>query len=401
MRPLQLQEPNRSGPPRGSALFVLAFRPLFLLAGLGGALLILLWSLAFYTGKLPQGYYGAVGWHSHEMLFGFAAAVICGFLLTAAGNWTGLVTVRGPALAGLAAVWMAGRLLALLPLADLGWLVALVDMSFLLLAAWFLARPIIRVGHYKSLMFVAIILLLAAGNALVHLQKLGLWDGLAQRASYATALLIALLIAIMGGRVIPYFTEKSLNVSVHRWNWNDLLGLGLLIALIVLELMGQTESLPGGLLALAAALSHGLRLAGWQACGIWRVPLLWVLHLGYAWLVLGLALWAWTGLGEGSRLLAVHALMVGGLGMVGLGMMSRVSLGHTGRPLELPGWIVPAFGLGALAALLRVLLPLVAPAAWYPALILGAGLAWTAAFALFLIRYLPILYRPRISNGPG
>jgi uncharacterized protein involved in response to NO len=391
---VSISEPSRAG--ARWAPFALGFRPFFLLAGLAAVVLIAIWAAAFALGAAMGSYYGFIGWHSHEMLFGYSTAVVAGFLLTAARNWTGVQTVRGPRLALLAALWLAARVLAFLPVPP--WLNAAVDLAFLPLVMLALLFPVLRARHYKSLLFVALLLALSGANLLVHLELLGI-AATAGAGTYLAVGLILLIIVIMGGRVIPFFTEKGVDGFVRReWPWVER------IAPLSVLLVGGVDAFasPGWLVAVSAALAaliNGLRLAGWYTHGIWRVPLLWVLHAGYAWLVLGLALKAVAAAGGFGTLLALHALTIGAIGGITLGMMARVSLGHTGRMLEPPAVMAWAFGLLYGAALVRVFLPLLIDS--YVASVVLAAVFWTVAFALFVFSYALILLKPRVDGLPG
>lgn len=391
-----ITEPQHT--PHKWAPFALAFRPFFLLAGLGAVLLVALWGHDFVRGAQGEGYYGFVGWHSHEMLFGYAAAVIAGFLLTAARNWTGVQTLRGVPLALLALLWLAARVLALLPVPH--WLNALVDLAFLPLAALALLLPLLQARHYKSLMFVAILLALALGNLLVHLQLLGVTAHTATAGTYLAVGMILLIIVIMGGRVIPFFTEKGVtNGFVRReWRWVEIAAPLSVVTLALVEGFLPQPTLVA-LAAGTAALVNGVRLSGWYTHAIWRAPLVWVLQVGYAWLVLGLLLKAVAAASGAGTLLALHALTIGGIGGITLGMMARVTLGHTGRALIPPRAMPWAFALLYVAALLRVLLPLLLPS--YALSVALSAVFWSAAFALFVWSYGLMLLKPRVDGMPG
>lgn len=391
-----ITEPSRA--PRNWAPFDLAFRPFFLLAGIGALILVALWGHAFGRGPAGAGYYGFIGWHSHEMLFGYTAAVIVGFLLTAARNWTGVQTLRGAPLALLTLLWLAARVLALLPAPP--WLNALVDLAFLPLAALAVLVPLLKGRHYKSLMFVAILLALALGNLLVHLQLLGVTAHTATAGTYLAVGMILLIIVIMGGRVIPFFTEKGVtNGFVRReWRWVEVAAPLSVLTLALLEGFLPQPALVA-LAAGAAAVVNGMRLSGWYTHAIWRVPLVWVLQVGYAWLVLGLLLKAVAAASGAGTLLALHAATIGGIGGITLGMMARVTLGHTGRALSPPRAIPWAFALLYVAALLRVFLPLLLPS--YALSVALSAVFWSAAFALFVWSYGLMLLKPRVDGMPG
>ena len=395
---MPILDPQARLPADRFALFELGFRPFFLLAGLSAALLVGFWLWLYLGGTGIATYYGPVLWHSHEMLFGFTVAVVAGFLLTAVRNWTGQPTPRGRALAGLALLWFAGRLLpftaGLLP----GWVIALVDLAFLPLLALVLALPLVRRKQTSNLVFLVILLGLASCNLLVHLDVLGLVEGMAQPAVLVAVHLVILLIAIMGGRVIPFFTEKAIpGVKTRTWPLVEHLGLAALVLFILLKPLTPAGA---ALCALVAGLAHGLRLYGWYDRGIWSRPLLWVLHLGYAWLAAGLLLEALAWTGWLAEALAIHALTLGALGMITLGMMARVALGHTGRSLETGSAVLWAFRLLALSVVVRVLFPLVFMV-WYRYWVLLAGVLWVSGFLLFVLVYRPILTKPRVDGMPG
>lgn len=393
---LDINEPRSEA--RGWAPFALGFRPFFLLAGLAAVVLLAIWGWAYATGHLLHDYYGYIGWHSHEMLFGYSSAVISGFLLTAARNWTGVQTLRGIPLALMALLWLAGRITPFITALP-HWSVALIDLAFLPLFAVALVLPLLRARHYKSLIFVAIATALFCGNLLIHLQLLGITSTTAHRGTYLTVDLILLTIVMMGGRVIPFFTEKGLppGFVARSWPWVEK------AAPISVALLGLLEAVwPApwaiGIAAAAAAVANGVRLYGWYTRGVWRVPLLWVLHVGYAFVILGFALRALAEAGYFPPLLALHALTVGGIGGLTLGMMARVTLGHTGRVLIPPRQMSWAFALIYAAALARVFLPF---GMAYHAAIGIAAVLWVLGFGIFVVLYAPMLVRPRVDGRPG
>jgi uncharacterized protein involved in response to NO len=383
------------------ALFDLGFRPFFLLAGIAALLLVPLWIYAYLRGGPVLAYYPAMAsWHGHEMLFGYTVAVIAGFLLTAVRNWTGMKTPGGAALAGLVALWLAGRVLpfpsGVLP----HWLIAVVDTAFLPVLALSLAFPLIRQGQRHNLVFLLVLAGLTLANLLIHLQLLGITRETAPPGTTLGIGLIVLLIAILGGRVIPFFTERGIaGASTRQWKPVEFVSLGALPVLVLLDL-AQAPPAALMLFALLAATGHAIRLFGWYHHGIWSVPLLWILHLGYAWLVSGLLLQAFAAAGLVNPMLAVHAFTAGAIGTITLGMMSRVALGHTGRELRAAPAMTWAFILVTLAACSRVFLPLVVPAGYREWMVL-AGACWSAAFALFVFHYARILIPPRVDGRPG
>lgn len=381
----------------GFALFALGFRPFFLAAGMFAAIYMGLW-LAMLQGAVDApGGLPTAAWHGHEMLFGFAAAVITGFLLTATQNWTGIPMPRGGPLAALFALWLAGRVLPWLPVPYS--LVALVDLLFLPAVLVAVLRPVLKVKQTRNYAFSAMLLALTAANALFHAAALGLGPASASLGLGLALYFIVLMITVMGGRVIPYFTERRLNSVARKWTAVEWLAPATVVAVLAARL-GNLDGAPFALLAATAAVVHAIRLAGWQDRRLWQVPLLWVLHLGYGWIIVGFALDALNAAGLVPPFLALHAYAAGGIGVLTMGMMSRVSLGHTGRPLETPKIMPWAFALINLAAAVRVLGPLLLPAQT-PLLHQAGGVLWMAAFAAFVAVYAPMLWRPRLDGKAG
>ncbi|MGZ0714232.1 NnrS family protein [Pseudomonas palleroniana] len=377
-------------------LFRLAFRPFFLGACLLAALAVPLWLLALsgvVDGWQPAG--GWLAWHRHELLFGFGVAIIAGFLLTAVQTWTGRPGLNGMPLAGLAALWVAARLGWLL---NAPWpLLAVLELSVPLAVAGVMGWTLWKARQQRNYPVVLVLVLLAVADGL------SLYDPGLQRQSVLTGLwLVAAMMGLIGGRVIPFFTQRGLGrvEATQPWPWLDhgLLGGSILVALLYASGLALVPRLWLGALFAALGLGHLLRLARWQDRGLWRVPLLWSLHLAYAWLAvacLGMALWH---LGVPlNPSLAVHALTIGAMGGLILAMIARVSLGHTGRPLQLPGGMPLAFALLNLACVCRVLLVLV----WPVAALWLAGLCWCLGLGLYLWRYGPMLWQARVDGHPG
>jgi len=393
---LNIEDPDANPAPR-FALFALGFRPFFLLAGIAAVLLVPLWVYNFAGAEPAYTYYDPLTWHGHEMLFGYGVAVIAGFLLTAARNWTGLPTPSGKALAGLVLLWLAGRVS---PFFGSPWLIASVDLLFLPVLAIAIALPILRSGQKQQLVFLLVLAALTGANLMVHLQLLGFEPSSAGLGLKLATYLVILLVVILGGRVIPFFTDNGLNREASRsCKTVEILAIGSLLLLVLLDLAAAAP-IAIAVLAGLAALMHAIRLYGWYQAGIWRVPLLWVLHLAYAWLVIGLLLLA---LGTGDQInpiLYLHAFTLGTIGGMTLGMMARVSLGHTGRELVV-GWpLSTAFALINLAAVTRIILPLFY-AQHYSLWIMLAAIFWTLAFMLFLLFYARVLILPRVDGRPG
>ncbi len=374
----------------GPALWATGFRPFFLLAGAWSTLLVVLWG-GFLAGVLPLPAWNPVAWHGHEMLFGYTSAVIAGFLLTAARNWTQLPTASGRALQGLAALWLAGRVLLLAGTAVPPALALAVDVAFFPALALVVARPVVRSRNWRNLAFVPMLLGLAALNLFWHLRP-----ELSSRLLWTATGIVVLMMTLVGGRIIPFFTRNALEVPARPLRWADWSALFLTLAVVLLDAAAWAEPVPW--IAGAAALFHLIRMLGWQSLATARTPILWVLHLGYLWIPIGFLLRALPLSIPPTA--ALHAFTAGAIGMLTLGMMTRVSLGHTGRNIAADGGTAVAFLLVLLAAALRVAGPIAAPAfanTWH----LSAAAAWTVAFAWFVMRYAGILVTPRPDGRPG
>ncbi|MFA6018728.1 MAG: NnrS family protein [Rhodospirillales bacterium] len=378
------------------------FRIFFLAAGLAGLVLMPLW-LAMFEGRLsaPLRYSGPA-WHGHEMVYGYAFAVIAGFLLTAVYNWVGRSHLAGWKLASLAALWLLGRLAMLA--ADLlpGWLAAAADIAFLPALALVLAPPLIAAKKPENLGFLPLLLLAASYNAAFHLDILGLADlGGSTFLLTATVEILLVFVVILSSRILVMFTENGVpGVKTRQYKWIERLAAPSAAAFVIADLLPFTWAVPvASLLALAAALIHAIRLSGWRTGKTLKTPLVWVLHLGYAGLVAALALKGLSNLELVPSSSALHAMTVATLGPITLGMMARVGLGHTGRLIRPPKGMALAFALLLLAGILRTLAPMVESLYFY--LVILSGLSWIIAFAIFLTCYLPILTRPRTDGQAG
>jgi uncharacterized protein involved in response to NO len=393
-----LREPAAAGAaaPRGFALWQLGFRPFYLLAGIFGALSIALWAAQF-AGVLGATYLPAPVWHAHEMLFGFALAVIVGFLFTAGRNWSNQPTPRGAALAGLAALWLAARCVALTPYA---WLGAIVGPAFALAAAIGLAIPLHAARNRRNYVFVALLAALAVLDLGFHLAVLG---EITLPAFFGVRLgldVVLFVMALMAGRVIPMFTNNALpNAGAERRPQLERLALAAIVVVAAADL-GDVDGVAFTVVAFVAAALHALRWGLWRPWKTLGTPLVWVLHVAYAWIPIHLALRGAAALGWVASTAASHALTVGAIGGLVLGMMTRTSRGHTARPLRADAFDVASYALVSLAAIVRVALPIIAPAATMAAIV-GSAALWSAAFALFSIRYWPVLTRPRLDGAPG
>lgn len=382
-----------------SPLFSLGFRVFFLLAGFAALALLILWQQMKQGGMAPP-YFSGTYWHAHEMLLGYTVAVIAGFLLTAVSNWTGKITLKGEGLIGLSLLWLYGRILPFYAGQLPDGLIALVDLAFLPALTFVIARSLIRAKNYKNLIFVGLLGFLFLGNLMIHAQMLELCTNSAAKGIQLVIATIVLMILVIAGRIFPFFTEKGLKgVSIPRNPLADMLAISSAASVFLLQLFEISGTLLP-LVALLAASLNAWRLASWFVFRIWFVPLLWVLYLGYGWLILGFIFTAFAQWEIVLPSLALHAFTVGGIGVLTLGMMARVSLGHTGRVMKASNMIAFAFGLINVAVLFRAVLPVLI-FSWSNVLIYFATLAWLAAFALFLFEYMPILTATRVDGKDG
>jgi len=392
----RLQSPGRASDEvvRGFGLWNLGFRPFYLLGSVFAATSVALWTLQ-YTGLLPFSYVHASTLHGSEMLFGYATAIIAGFLLTAVRNWTGQPTPSGASLASLAVLWLAGRLLVAWPVAA-----ALATSAFLVALAGAIALPLWRTRNRRNLVFVGLLLVLAFAVQVPSLSEAGIvaWPG---RIGLQVGLdLVMLIMAVMGGRVIPMFTANAVpGADPRRTAWVERASLGGIALLLVAD-AAQAPALVVGALAAALALLHGARLWMWHPWRTRRVPLVWILHAAYGWIVAHLVLRALSAFDVVPSVLAVHALTIGAIGGLTIGMMTRTARGHTGRPLRADRVDVACYVLVMAAAIVRVPGALLFPGA-YVGTVLAAAACWTLAFALYAIAYAPSLLRARADGKPG
>ena len=383
----------------GPVLLALGFRPFFLSAGISAVVLLTLW-IVVWSGRLPPSeYYGLVNWHSHEMLFGYTTAVMAGFLLTAVRNWTGVNTPVGTPLALLGLLWLGGRVAPLASGMAPDIIIAIIDLTFLPALALAI-MPALWQGKQKiNRIFIPLLLVMAMANLLVHLESMGVTQT-AARGIQTMLYLTLLLITILAGRVMPFFTKAALpGFEPKRWAWAEWASTLSLLGLILLQLLYPQQRVIS-LLALVSAVTLSLRVYGWYDRRIWRIPMLWILFSAIFWIIGGLLMVALSLVTPALASTATHALTVGGIGIMTLGMMSRVALGHTGRTLEPNIATVLAFALLNLGALIRVCGPLVLPQNYFISIHLSSGL-WSLAFLLFSIVYLPVLLKPRIDGKPG
>jgi uncharacterized protein involved in response to NO len=396
---LKIDEPEAGLKPVSlmhQPLWALGFRPFYLLAAAFATIAIPLW-LATYLGwsaALPK---VGLGWHIHEMVFGFVVTVVIGFIFTAGRNWTGLWTPRRGHLAALAGLWLAGRVAMLCAPAAVA---ALVDLAFLPLAAWPIYRVLQRAGNKRNMFLVGLLGLLTMFNALFHAAQLG-WLAMSPVHPIQGAILVVVMIVtVIGGRVIPGFTANGVPGTKPT----------VLPTLdkVVFSVVGAASiawilALPSWIvapLAFAAACLQLQRLSGWKTLRTVRQPLVWILHLSYAWIPLGFLLLGLTVWNIVPASAAFHALAVGAISGAIVGMITRTALGHTGRPLKAGRSEVMMYLLIQAGALVRLFASIDLAGARTAALVV-AGVCWTGAFLLYLMVYAPYLVRARIDGKEG
>lgn len=382
--------------PKGFALWQLGFRPFYLLASAFAAVSIAVWALQ-YAGWLRAAYLQGPLWHAHEMLFGFTLAVVTGFLFTAVRNWTQRPTPTGMTLAAFAALWLAGRVLMLTPY----YVPAMIaDVAFPLAVAVAIAVPLVTSGNRRNYFFIALLVAIALADLAFHLSQLREVRVAPDRAIHTGLDVVLFIVTVMGGRVIPMFTNNGVpGCNATRHPATERLVLGTTLAVLVLDALAVS----GPVLAfvvLACAFAQAARLALWQPWRTLRVPLVWILHAAYAWIPVHLGLRLLADVDVVPGVLATHALTVGVLGAITLGMMVRTARGHTGRPLRADRAETAAFLMIVVAAVHRVFGALIVPSA-YVETVVASAVAWSLAFAIYAVRYAPILVRPRVDGKPG
>jgi len=382
-------------------LFRLAFRPLFLLGALFSIVSLSIWT-SWLKGLVSFSLYGGgLWWHIHEMLFGFVIAIVTGFLLTAVQTWTKQDSVKGWPLVLLVACWLLSRIFLLLPEHLPAWLIILVDLLYLPIAALLLLKPILKVRQWRNLFFVPVLLIMAVVNAGFHWITLSKHFEYLLPLAYSMVMLVALIMCVMGGRVFPMFTangtrtEKAIAIG-----WLEKVSIAGVI--LCIPIATGLISIPGPLTAsvfFVAALANGIRAFRWRIWVTLRVPLVWSLHLSYWSIVLGLFLF---GLAQVTSYIstsqAIHCITVGGMGGMILAMISRVSLGHTGRMIQTDWVMAIAFAAINLAFLVRVFSSLIVVN--YLHILICSTLLWVLAFGIFLYRYPLILCRSRLDGRP-
>jgi uncharacterized protein involved in response to NO len=387
----ELKRKAALGPP----VLQFAFRPFFLLAGIWAALALPLWVAHFLgTPVLPPGI-DALNWHQHEMIYGFCLAAATGYILTAIPNWTGRLPSSGSRLALLAGLWLLGRAAFVLSDAIGPWLAAAGDLSLLFVLCAAIARELISARTWRNLPVLLLFIVFFIGNALVHMENLGFADSAASGNRLGIYVLV-ILVAVIGGRMVPSFTRnflsrqgaESLPAPVGFYDRFCLAALALFMPAYWI----WPETQPSAVGAIIVAGLHIFRLVRWRGHATGNEPLVWALHLGYGWVVLGVGMLGIAGLTDWLfESAALHALTIGGFGTMIMAMMCRMILSYAGRPSAAGPMTTFAFLLLSMAALLRIVTPELGefqePALWV------SGGAWTAAFLIFNLVYFPLLVR--------
>ncbi len=396
-----MQEPSESS---NTSLFnhpVLArgFRPFFLLGALYSMASLLIWG-CFYAGHLvpPSGSIDPISWHAHEMIYGFAIAIVTGFLLTAVANWTGGTTAHQKHLAGLCILWLAGRIVMNIDLGLPLYALIAIEGAFIPALAITLGIPLLRSRNKRNFVFLILLSILFTCDITFFLTE-------ERTPLYIAIMVIITMISLIGGRIIPAFTVAALRRRGEEafqtpQNKLDMLALASLFSIIIALAFLGTESIPLAVLAFTSTAIHLLRLRRYQTLRILNDPMVWILHVGYLWVIAGLLFISLSALGILPFSVAIHALTAGAIGSMTLGMMCRVTLGHTGRNLITNRPTIMAFILMQLATLMRVFGVLAFPA-YTNEWIIGSAALWSLCFALYVFVYAPILWRARPDGRPA
>lgn len=385
-------------------IFAYGFRSNFLLAGLGALVLVPLWALSFLVNTPLGTAWPPTLWHAHEMLFGFITSAIAGFLLTAVPSWTGHKGFAGRPLVILALLWISARVLIATSAIRPAWLISIVDLAFLPTLAILVARPLLRERN-RNTPLLGILVSLWLVNVVFHVAVSQRNPPLASHALIIGIDIVLVLLTVIGGRIVPAFTTAALRQQgiegvVRSSGVFTALAIVSMVAVALGDLFWENTR-SAGVLAGIAAVVQTVRMAQWASLRTWRQPIVWILHVSYAWLPVGLALKA-VALLSGVAISAfwLHALTIGALTTMIVAVMTRASLGHTGRPLVVGPFITLAYVLLVAAAVVRVF-GLSGLQLNYPQVIALSAILWTAAFALFLVVYAPILWGPRVDGKAG
>lgn len=387
-----------------SPIWGIGFRPFFLIGSLVGALLISYWSVVYFNGTIPTGYFDPINWHAHEMIYGFAVAIVAGFLLTASASWTGTKPVSGKKLRALFCLWFLGRVAFALSIWELpipNIIYFIVDMLFIPALMLALAPHLVAARKLKNIQFLFVLAFLALGNLFMHLAAFEILDfNFATKGVYLGVNLVLLILIVISGRIVPLFTANAMpHIKIKSFKIIEHSIIVSACAFILLDFIEQEVGYAAWA-ALLAFVFNLIRLLGWKSWQLKGNPLVWILHVGYFWIVTGFFLIFLSDKFELlPRSVAIHAFTAGAMGTFIIGMMSRVSLGHSGRPMKLAKGFVFSYFLVTLSGVIRV------ASGFFPDLyaegILLAGICWALSFLLYLIYYFPILTSPRADGRPG
>jgi uncharacterized protein involved in response to NO len=388
-----------AAPQRGFALWALGFRPFYLGGALFATAAMLAWLAELNGHPLAalHPYMPGMLWHVHEMIFGFAAAIVTGFLLTAVRAWTAVTPAEGKSLAALWVLWLAGRVAVGYASAPIA---MTLDIAFLPVCAIVLLRVLVHAKNRHNVFLPIALALLAATNLAFHITAAMGRADLALRSAYVAVGLLVLFVTIIGGRIIPSFTTNAIpGHEIKKYPFVERSIMLLTLLPFLLDGFGVT----GPALAIAAAAAafvQGMRVFGWHAWRVGNRPILTILHIAYAWIPVGFAILALAAFGVVPHSLAIHTFTVGAIGGAIIAMITRTARGHTGRPLRAGTMDVACYGLLVLAVVFRALVPVFAPGLTLLAIDVSAA-CWIIAFAGYFARYAGWLAKPRVDGKPG
>jgi uncharacterized protein involved in response to NO len=396
---LQRIDEAPAAPPSGFALWALGFRPFYLGGALFAVAAMLAWLAELDGHPLPalHPYLPGMLWHVHEMIFGFGAAIVTGFLLTAVRAWTTVTPAEGKSLAALWTLWLAGRIALGYASAPIAFVL---DFAFLPVSALVLLRVLVHSKNRHNIFLPIALGLLAISNLVFHLAAANGRADIALRSAYVAVGLLVLFVTIIGGRIIPSFTTNAVpGHQVRKWRFVESSIMGLTLLTFLLDGFGVS----GVVLAAAAlvtAVDQAMRVIGWYPWRIGNRPILTILHIAYAWIPFGFFMLALAALGVVAHSLAIHTFTVGAVGGAIMAMITRTARGHTGRALVAGPVDIVCYALIVVAALIRVLVPALAPGQTVIAIDVSAA-CWILAFACYFARYAGWLATPRVDGKPG
>ena len=398
--------------PSHPAIFNLGFRAFFAGASVFACISIASWLVIYanmnnvFSSDAVFSFFGFTmlspyQWHAHEMIYGYSVAVIAGFLLTAVKNWTGLQTLHGYPLCGLFSLWVSARIAWLAGESWL-WLAAIFDIAFICWLIYAVASPIIATKQWRQMAILSKLFLLGFGNVAFYAELFFSLENGVHIGLYGGLYLVIGLILTIGRRIIPLFVQNGVNYDVTLFNskWLDIGSLIGLLGFFVTEVFLNTPNVSITFAALMFVITS-IRIVGWYTPGIWSNPLLWCFYVALFFIDIGFLLFILTHWLDISPFLSVHSFGFGAIGVITMGMMARVSTGHTGRSLKnLPRSLLLALLILTIGAFTRVFLPLAA-SEYYPTWVLLSGILWLGAFSLFLITFLVYWFKPRVDNKYG